>query len=33
LRVDNALTGGHPFGSSVNATSQVTVAADFVLTF
>ena len=34
LRVDNVLgSGGHPFGNDMNARSQVTVAADFVLTF
>jgi hypothetical protein len=33
LRVDDALGGGHPFGSSMNASSQVTIASDFVLTF
>jgi hypothetical protein len=33
LRVDSALSGGRPFGSSFNGTSQVTVASDFVLTF
>ncbi len=33
LRVDSALTGGHPFGTSMNGTSMVTIASDFVLTF
>ncbi|HTW69459.1 MAG TPA: outer membrane beta-barrel protein [Acetobacteraceae bacterium] len=33
LRVDNALSGGHPFGTSMNAYTQVTIASDFVLTF
>ena len=33
LRVDGALSGGHPFGTNMNATSQVTMASDFVLTF
>jgi hypothetical protein len=33
LRVDSALSGGRPFGSNGNASSQVTVASDFVLTF
>jgi len=33
LRVDSALTGGHPFGTSLNGTSMVTIASDFVLTF
>ncbi len=33
LRVDDALSGGHPFGSNMNASSQVTIASDFVLTF
>jgi Putative beta-barrel porin-2, OmpL-like. bbp2 len=33
LRVDSALSGGRPFGSNFNGTSQVTVASDFVLTF
>jgi len=33
LRVDQALSGGHPFGTNANATSQVTIASDFVLTF
>lgn len=32
LRVDNALGGGHPFGNG-NASSAVTLASDFVLTF
>lgn len=33
LRVDNALSGGHPFGTRGNASSSVTLASDFVLTF
>jgi hypothetical protein len=33
LRVDDALSGGHPFGSAFNSRSQVTFASDFVLTF
>lgn len=33
LRVDDALGGGHPFGTSFNGTSMVTLATDFVLTF
>ncbi len=33
LRVDSALSGGHPFGTSLNGTSMVTIASDFVLTF
>jgi len=33
LRVDSALSGGHPFGTNMNASSQVTLASDFVLTF
>ncbi|HUB13295.1 MAG TPA: outer membrane beta-barrel protein [Acetobacteraceae bacterium] len=33
LRVDSALTGGHPFGTNATASSQVTIASDFVLTF
>lgn len=33
LRVDSALAGGHPFGSNLNSSSQVTIASDFVLTF
>lgn len=33
LRVDQAPSGGHPFGSTGDATTQVTVASDFVLTF
>lgn len=32
LRVDSAMSGGHPFGNS-NASSMVTIASDFVLTF
>jgi hypothetical protein len=32
LRVDDALAGGHPFGNG-NASSAVTLASDFVLTF
>jgi hypothetical protein len=31
LRVDDALSGGHPFGNG--ASSSVTIASDFVLTF
>lgn len=33
LRVDQALSGGHPFGSTGDSQTQVTVASDFVLTF
>jgi Putative beta-barrel porin-2, OmpL-like. bbp2 len=33
VRVDDALSGGHPFGGSMNARTQVTLASDFVLTF
>ena len=32
LRVDDAMSGGHPFGNG-NATTAVTIASDFVLTF
>lgn len=32
LRVDHALSGGHPFGNG-NADTSVTLASDFVLTF
>ena len=32
LRVDDALSGGHPFGNG-NSSSAVTIASDFVLTF
>lgn len=33
LRVDDALSGGHPFGTHANSSSAVTLGADFVLTF
>ena len=33
LRVDSALSGGHPFGTNATASTQVTLASDFVLTF
>ena len=33
LRVDDALGGGHPFGTNSNSHSMVTIASDFVLTF
>jgi hypothetical protein len=33
FRVDNALGGGHPFGSNFNSHSMLTIASDFVLTF
>jgi hypothetical protein len=33
LRVDDALSGGHPFGTHSNSSSAVTLASDFVLTF
>ena len=33
LRVDNALGGGHPFGTNFNSHTMVTFASDFVLTF
>ncbi|HUN40937.1 MAG TPA: outer membrane beta-barrel protein [Acetobacteraceae bacterium] len=33
VRFDDAFGGGHPFGTTMNASTQVTFAADFVLTF
>jgi hypothetical protein len=33
LRVDDALSGGHPFGTHGASSSAVTLASDFVLTF